>query len=118
MESAQWHPSFASIRLRIFEFSPVGFKGNLSLLDILFFPGVLTKWKLEKMFLLEGKPVHLHTSLFAGSVSRIPQSYSWAFGVDGPGYTLKINQQKGCSMFSEGKPFFFFLKVAWRVEAG
>ena len=27
-------------------FSPVGFKGNLSLLDIpSFFPGVLTKWK-------------------------------------------------------------------------
>ena len=29
-----------------FFFPPVGFKGNLSLLDIFFVPGVLTKWKL------------------------------------------------------------------------
>ena len=34
-----------SICLRIFLFAPVGFKGNVSLLDLLF-PGVLTKWKL------------------------------------------------------------------------
>ena len=32
-------------------FSPVGFKGNLSLLEIcLFFPGVLAKWKIRSAF--------------------------------------------------------------------
>ena len=51
--------SYASIWLRIFlYFPPVGFKGNLSLLDIYiytythFFPGVLSKWKYVGIVLL------------------------------------------------------------------